>query len=143
MWGFSVMVDYWPRRLDLAALQAGALAEVLNLAPWGGVLLQLPPHRQRGAAGWGALCAALGEHWLRDITTTQVPFRRAFGKLRLRAIRSWGVQGLEQAYQYPQVSCSRRARRCRLLFCPGPNNRDLGRDDTFGPAPHVRRLLIQ
>ena len=36
-------MDYWPRRLDLAALKAGNLAEVLNLAPWGGVLLQLPP----------------------------------------------------------------------------------------------------
>ena len=28
IWGFSVMIDYWPRRLDLAALKAGNLAEV-------------------------------------------------------------------------------------------------------------------
>lgn len=27
LWGFSVMVDYWPRRLDLASLKAGNLAE--------------------------------------------------------------------------------------------------------------------
>ena len=73
------MVDYWPRRLDLAALKAGALAEVLNLAPWGGVLLQLPPHRAAGAHGWGALGASLGEHWLRDITTTQVGAQRLCG----------------------------------------------------------------
>lgn len=72
LWGFSVMVDYWPRRLDLAALKAGNLAEVLNLAPWGNVLLQLPPLRLSGAHGWAALGAALGDHWLKDITTHQV-----------------------------------------------------------------------
>jgi hypothetical protein len=66
------MVDYWPRRLDLAALKAGNLAEVLNLAPWGSVLLQLPPLRLSGARGWAALGEAVGEHWLRDITTNQV-----------------------------------------------------------------------
>ena len=32
IWGFSVMIDYWPRRLDLAALKAGNLAEVGLLA---------------------------------------------------------------------------------------------------------------
>ena len=31
IWGFSVMIDYWPRRLDLAALKAGNLAEVSSL----------------------------------------------------------------------------------------------------------------
>ena len=31
IWGFSVMIDYWPRRLDLAALKAGNLAEVSTL----------------------------------------------------------------------------------------------------------------
>ncbi len=65
------MVDYWPRRLDLAALKAGNLAEVLNLAPWGGVLLQLPPARLSGVHGWPALGAAVGEHWLRDVVGTQ------------------------------------------------------------------------
>ncbi|BDA50280.1 probable autophagy-related protein 2 at C-terminar half [Coccomyxa sp. Obi] len=71
LWGFSVMVDYWPRRMDLAALKAGNLAEVLNLAPWGNVLLQLPPLRLSGAHGWAALGTALGDHWLKDITTNQ------------------------------------------------------------------------
>ena len=32
IWGFSVMIDYWPRRLDIAALKAGSLAEVTVLA---------------------------------------------------------------------------------------------------------------
>lgn len=31
IWGFSVMIDYWPRRLDLAALKAGNLTEVSSL----------------------------------------------------------------------------------------------------------------
>ena len=31
IWGFSVMIDYWPRRLDLTALKAGNLAEVSSL----------------------------------------------------------------------------------------------------------------
>ena len=66
-------MDYWPRRLDLAALKAGNLAEVLNLAPWGGVLLQLPPVRLSGVHGWPALGAAVGELWLRDIVGSQVP----------------------------------------------------------------------
>lgn len=74
LWGFSVMVDYWPRRLDLSALKAGNLAEVLNLAPWGNVLLQLPPLRLSGAQGWAALGTAVGEHWLKDITTNQVRY---------------------------------------------------------------------
>jgi len=69
--GLSIMVDYWPRRLDLAALKAGNLAEVLNLAPWGGVLLQLPPARLSGVHGWPALGTAVGEHWLRDVVGTQ------------------------------------------------------------------------
>ncbi len=66
------MVDYWPRRLDLAALKAGNLAEVLNLAPWGSVLVQLPPVRLSGVHGWPALGAAVGEAWLRDVVGTQV-----------------------------------------------------------------------
>ncbi len=70
--GLSVVVDYWPRRLDLAALKAGNLAEVLNLAPWGSVLLQLPPVRLSGVHGWPALGAAVGEAWLRDVVGTQV-----------------------------------------------------------------------
>ena len=28
-----MMIDYWPRRLDIAALKAGSLAEVTLLAP--------------------------------------------------------------------------------------------------------------
>jgi len=46
--------------------------QVLNLAPWGNVLLQLPPLRTHGAHGWAALGAAVGEHYLKDITTNQV-----------------------------------------------------------------------
>jgi autophagy-related protein 2 len=86
VWGFSVMVDYWPRRLDLAALKAGNLAEVLNLAPWGNVLLQLRPLRLAGAHGWANLGAALGEHWLRDITSTQVC---APGALMAPVLAAW------------------------------------------------------
>jgi len=44
--GLSIMVDYWPRRLDLAALLSGV-------------------------HGWPALGAAVGEHWLRDVVGTQ------------------------------------------------------------------------
>ena len=45
--------------------------QVLNLAPWGNVLLQLPPVRL-SAQGWSSLGAGLGEQWLREITTNQV-----------------------------------------------------------------------
>ena len=47
------------------------VVQVLNLAPWGNVLLQLPPVRL-SAQGWSLLGAGLGEQWLREITTNQV-----------------------------------------------------------------------
>ncbi|KAK9836947.1 hypothetical protein WJX81_001853 [Elliptochloris bilobata] len=91
--GLSVMVDYWPRRLDLAALKAGNLAEVLNLAPWGGVLLQLPPVRLSGVHGWPALGAAVGELWLRDIVGSQAhKFLTGFAPVRA-AVRLGAAAG--------------------------------------------------
>ena len=52
--------------------------QVLNLAPWGNVLLQLPPVRL-SAQGWSSLGAGLGEQWLREITTNQVqPWKNVY-----------------------------------------------------------------
>lgn len=52
--------------------QACVSLQVLNLAPWGNVLLQLPPVRLSGAHGWSSLGTSLGDQWLKEITTNQV-----------------------------------------------------------------------
>jgi autophagy-related protein 2 len=41
--------------VDVAALRAGHLSEVLNLVPFGGVTLQLNPVSARGVQGWSSL----------------------------------------------------------------------------------------
>ena len=46
--------------------------QVLNLAPWGNVLLQLPPVRISGAQGWACLGTSLGDQWLKEIINNQV-----------------------------------------------------------------------
>ena len=109
------MVDYWPRRLDLAALKAGNLAEVLNLAPWGNVLLQLPPLRLSGAHGWAALGAALGDHWLKDITTNQV----RLGPMLSGSVRSSAVE--EHRRHLSPSYCTQMSMSC-IVPCPRLKN---------------------
>lgn len=70
--GLSVVVDYKPRRLDVAALRAGNLAEVLNVTAWSGVAVELPHVRLTGVPGWEALGAALAQRYLADVASSQV-----------------------------------------------------------------------
>lgn len=46
--GFSVLIDYRPRHVDVSALASGRLAELLNLVPWGGLDLDMRPLALRG-----------------------------------------------------------------------------------------------
>ena len=48
------------------------LRQVMNVAPWGEVVLTLPAVRLRGVHGWSAVAAAIGDVYLRDIISTQV-----------------------------------------------------------------------
>ena len=57
--------------VEVAERKGMWLPQVLNLAPWGNVLLQLPPVRLSGAHGWSALGTSLGDQWLKEITTNQ------------------------------------------------------------------------
>lgn len=66
------MVDYKPRRLDVAALRAGNLAEVLNVTAWSNVTVQLPHLRMGGLHGWEALGSMLTQRYLQDVTSSQV-----------------------------------------------------------------------
>ena len=66
------MVDYKPRRLDVAALRAGNLAEVLNVAGWSNVTVQLPAIRIAGLNGWDALGALVAQRYLSHIASSQV-----------------------------------------------------------------------
>lgn len=69
---FSVVMDYQARRLDVAALKAGSLVELLHLIPWGGVQLDLPRVKATGLHGWHALGNAVGNAYLQDIASSQV-----------------------------------------------------------------------
>ncbi|GIL88933.1 hypothetical protein Vretifemale_16845 [Volvox reticuliferus] len=69
--GFSVMLDYRPRRVDIGALAEGRLLELLNLVPLGGVDLVCKSLRLAGVQGWDGLGAAVLREWLNDIARTQ------------------------------------------------------------------------
>ncbi|GLI63605.1 hypothetical protein VaNZ11_006615 [Volvox africanus] len=69
--GFSVMLDYRPRRVDIGALAEGRLMELLNLVPLGGVDLVCKALTLSGVQGWDGLGAAVLREWLNDIARTQ------------------------------------------------------------------------
>ncbi len=67
-----MLVDYKPRRVDVAALREGSLLELVNLVPWGGVDIALKALTLRGRHGWDGVAAEAAEEWLKDISSTQV-----------------------------------------------------------------------
>ncbi len=67
-----IVVDYKPRRLDVAALRAGNLGEVLNITAWSDVMVQLPTVRLTGVQGWDELGSLLTQRYISNITSTQV-----------------------------------------------------------------------
>jgi autophagy-related protein 2 len=71
IWGTGVMLDYRPRRVDIAALRDGDAMELLNLVPWGGVDLNLKPLRLIGVEGWDGLGVAAATEWLQYCARTQ------------------------------------------------------------------------
>jgi hypothetical protein len=54
----GLLIDYRPRRVDVAALREGSFAELLNLTPWGGVHVFLKPLRLSGVQVRGLLGGA-------------------------------------------------------------------------------------
>ncbi|KAK9676253.1 hypothetical protein RND81_11G064700 [Saponaria officinalis] len=65
-------VDYYPSRVDLAALSSGKYVELVNLVPWKGVELQLKHVQAPGVYGWSNVFEiAIGE-WLEDISQNQI-----------------------------------------------------------------------
>jgi len=71
MRGFSVLLDYRPRRVDVAALRDGSLVELLNLVPWGGIDISFKGLTLAGIQGWDGIGATAAREWLRDIAGTQ------------------------------------------------------------------------
>ncbi len=69
--GFSLLIDYRPRRVDIAALRDGAFGELLNLVPWGGVDLAFKPLRLSGIAGWDGIAGGAAKEWMHHISRTQ------------------------------------------------------------------------
>ena len=70
--------------------------QILNLAPWGNVLLQLPPVRLSGAHGWSSLGTSLGDQWLKEVTTNQAS-THAHIVQSWDLKREWCWQGMEAA----------------------------------------------
>eukprot|EP00191_Tetraselmis_sp_GSL018_P024413 CAMPEP_0177623850 /NCGR_PEP_ID=MMETSP0419_2-20121207/29141_1 /TAXON_ID=582737 /ORGANISM="Tetraselmis sp., Strain GSL018" /LENGTH=1756 /DNA_ID=CAMNT_0019124467 /DNA_START=418 /DNA_END=5689 /DNA_ORIENTATION=+ len=69
--GFTVLIDYRPRRVDVAALREGSLVEVANAVPWSGVELTFVPLHLKGCQGWDGLRSEAADAWLADIAANQ------------------------------------------------------------------------
>lgn len=69
--GFSLLIDYRPRRIDIAALRDGSFVELLNLVPWGGVDVTFKPVKLAGVEDWDGILSACAREWLHHIATTQ------------------------------------------------------------------------
>lgn len=70
------------------------LRQVLNLVPWGGVALALPPVSLADAEGWPAVGRGIAAVYINDITTHQVQFR--LGTLIISAdqcLEGWRILG--------------------------------------------------
>ena len=78
--GTQIVVDYKPRRLDVAALRAGNLGEVLNITAWSDVMVQLPHVTLTGVQGWDELGSLLTQRYISNITSTQVMLHHALAK---------------------------------------------------------------
>ena len=69
----QVRVNYTPRMVDLASLQRGQLAELLNLIPFGGVELDLGPATAGGPRrGFAAAASGVAAELLTHVAKTQV-----------------------------------------------------------------------
>jgi len=64
-----VVVDYKPRRVDVAALRAGNLVEILNMTGWTDVAVALPGVTLKGVHGWDNLASAVAQQYLADIVS--------------------------------------------------------------------------
>ena len=64
-------MDYKPRRLDVAALRAGNLVEVLNITAWSDVLVRLPNATLTGVQGWDELGSLLAQRYINNVTSSQ------------------------------------------------------------------------
>ena len=67
----SVLIDYKPRRVDVAALRAGNLIEVVNMTGWSDVALALPGVTLKGVHGWDNLAAAVAQRYFAYVATGQ------------------------------------------------------------------------
>ena len=67
-------MDYKPRRLDVAALRAGNLVEVLNITAWSDVTVQLPHTTLTGVQGWDELGSLLTQRYISNVTTSQANY---------------------------------------------------------------------
>lgn len=68
----TVVVDYKPRRLNVASLRAGNLAEVMNMTVWSDVRVVLPMTRVTGLQGWHAVGSSIIQAYIQDVISSQV-----------------------------------------------------------------------
>ncbi|KAK9805512.1 hypothetical protein WJX72_002557 [[Myrmecia] bisecta] len=143
---FSVVVDYRPRHVDVAALRAGNLAEVLNLVPWGGVALDLPHVKLTGLHGWAALGAAVGTDYLKDVASSQA-HKFVVGVAPIRSVCKVGsaaaqlfaipADSLRAAPNRSDVSFSRQMRRSLTGFVRAVTLEALGLGASVAGGAHL------
>lgn len=68
----TIVIDYKPRRIDVASLRAGNLAEVINMTAWSDVKIVLPSVRLIGVPGWEAAGSAVLQQYIQNIVSKQV-----------------------------------------------------------------------
>ncbi|KYQ88667.1 hypothetical protein DLAC_10845 [Tieghemostelium lacteum] len=65
-------IDYKPKKVDYYSLTTGNYAELLNLLPLEGAVLNLNRLKLNGVGGWSALINQIGKAWIPHIINTQL-----------------------------------------------------------------------
>ena len=74
----TLVVDYKPRRVDVSAIRAGNLTEVVNMTAWSDVKITLPNIRLLGMHGWHTVGSSILQIYIQDIVTKQVSIYSSF-----------------------------------------------------------------
>ena len=68
----KMKIDYTPVGVDVASLQKGNYAELLNMFPLESMVLDFDPLEIKGLTGWGNLFGEMCKRWVSNIAATQV-----------------------------------------------------------------------
>lgn len=108
-----LVLDYRPRRVDLAALRAGSAQELLNLVPFGGVKLRFRRLRVLASEGVGALLAAVAAAYLDEMVRQAGKFVKGAAPIRPLVRAAGAVRDLLPSTVVPGAQAA--ATRSRIM----------------------------